>query len=90
VTTATPRYAFIPPAADGIPIGALDSATQGASALDAWASTPVGRNFLAHALVQLARDGWLCADADADAAWEPDDERPARPTPTPEDPNRAA
>jgi hypothetical protein len=51
--------AFTPPAAEGLPPGVLDSATDGASALDAWAREPVGRNFLAHALVQLARDGWL-------------------------------
>lgn len=51
--------AFIPPAADGIPLAALDSATEGANRLDARAATPWGRNFLAHALNQLARDGWL-------------------------------
>ena len=62
---------FVPPAADGIPIGALDSATHGADGADAWATTPVGRNFLAHALVRLARDGWLRADPDPAAAWEP-------------------
>ena len=50
---------FVPPAAEGLPQGALDSATEGANALDAWALDPRGRNFLAHALVQLARDGWL-------------------------------
>jgi hypothetical protein len=53
------RAAFVPPAAECLPPGALDSATDGASALDAWARDPHGRNFLAHALVQLARDGWL-------------------------------
>lgn len=80
------RYTFIPPAAEGIPVGALDSATQGASALDAWASTTYGRNFLAHALVQLARDGWLRVNPDPDAAWEPLDQRADRPTPAPETP----
>lgn len=50
---------FVPPAAEGLPLPALDSATQGADALDAYARTPQGRNLLAHALVQLARDGWL-------------------------------
>lgn len=50
---------FVPPAAEGIPLAALDSATEGADRLDAAALTPTGRNFLAHALVQLARDGWL-------------------------------
>ena len=50
---------FIPPAAESLPEGALDSATEGANRLDAWALDPRGRNFLAHALVQLARDGWL-------------------------------
>jgi hypothetical protein len=50
---------FVPPAAEGLPQGALDSATEGADRLAAAALTPTGRNFLAHALVQLARDGWL-------------------------------
>lgn len=50
---------FVPPAAEGLPLAALDSATEGADRLDARALTPYGRNFLAHALVQLARDGWL-------------------------------
>lgn len=54
---------FVPPSAGGLPLAALDSATDGASVLDAWARDPHGRNFLAHALVQLARDGWLLADA---------------------------
>ncbi|WP_225825640.1 hypothetical protein [Streptomyces naphthomycinicus] len=49
----------IPPAAEGLPAGTLEAAEIGASALDAWARTPHGRNFLAHALVQLARTGWL-------------------------------
>jgi hypothetical protein len=56
--TETPDL-FVPPAADGLPPGTLDSATQGADRLDASARTPYGRNLLAHALVQLARDGWL-------------------------------
>lgn len=50
---------FVPPAADGLPLGALGSAAEGANRLDAWATDPRGRNFLAHVLVQLARDGWL-------------------------------
>lgn len=49
----------IPPAAMGLPTGALEAAETGANRLDAWARTPQGRNFLAHALVQLARTGWL-------------------------------
>ncbi|MGW5197332.1 hypothetical protein [Streptomyces spiralis] len=49
----------VPPAAEGLPLEALDSATDGATMLDAWAETGHGRNFLAHALTQLARDGWL-------------------------------
>ena len=53
---------FIPPAARNLPLAALDSATRGADMLDAHATTPAGRNFLAHALVQLARDGWLRAE----------------------------
>ena len=48
-----------PPAADGLPAGALEAAEIGANRLNAWARTPQGRNFLAHALVQLARTGWL-------------------------------
>lgn len=50
---------FIPPAAANLPDGALDSATAGGSHLDAFALTDYGRNFLAHALVGLQRDGWL-------------------------------
>ncbi|MEV0220841.1 hypothetical protein [Streptomyces sp. NPDC050704] len=50
---------FVPPAARNLPLAALDSATAGADMLDATARTPTGRNLLAHALVQLARDGWL-------------------------------
>jgi hypothetical protein len=50
---------FIPPAAQGLPAGTLEAAEIGANRLDAWARTPQGRNFLAHALVQLARTGWL-------------------------------
>lgn len=54
---------FVPPSAEGLPLAALDSATEGADRLDAFARTPQGRNFLAHALVQLARDGWLRTEA---------------------------
>jgi hypothetical protein len=50
---------FVPPAALGLPAGTLEAAEIGANRLDAWARTPRGRNFLAHALVQLARTGWL-------------------------------
>ncbi|MDT0387860.1 hypothetical protein [Streptomyces dubilierae] len=50
---------FVPPAAAGLPAGTLEAAEIGANRLDAWARTPQGRNFLAHALVQLARTGWL-------------------------------
>jgi hypothetical protein len=57
--TAETDTRFIPPAAANLPPGVLDSATEGADRLDASARTPVGRNFLAHALAQLARDGWL-------------------------------
>ena len=58
--TSPPAAAsFVPPAAEGLPPAALDSARKGATMLDAWAEDPHGRNFLAHALVQLARDGWL-------------------------------
>ncbi|MBU8549768.1 hypothetical protein IMX12_13210 [Streptomyces sp. Babs14] len=48
-----------PPAAAGLPAGTLEAAEIGANRLDAWARSPQGRNFLAHALVQLARTGWL-------------------------------
>ena len=68
------------PSAEGLPPGALDSATDGANALDAWARDPHGRNFLAHALVQLARDGWLRREPDLDAAFDTSD----RPRETPE------
>lgn len=50
---------FIPPAAEGLPAGALESAVAGAAMLDANADTPYGRNVLAHALIRLQRDGWL-------------------------------
>lgn len=60
-----------PPSAEGLPPGVLDSASAGASMLDAWARTPYGRNFLAHALVQLARDGWLRQHPVLGAAFDP-------------------
>lgn len=47
------------PLADKLPEGSVESARQGATMLNAWAETGEGQNFLAHALVQLARDGWL-------------------------------
>lgn len=47
------------PSEQGLPPGALDCAVQGADHLDAYALTPQGRNFLAHALHGLHRDGWL-------------------------------
>jgi len=77
--------AFIPPAAEGLPPGALDSAAEGAGRLDAMAATRYGRNLLAHALVQQARDGWLRREA-ADG-FEP--ERAPREDPKPEDPASA-
>ncbi|RRQ81521.1 nucleoside triphosphate pyrophosphohydrolase [Streptomyces griseofuscus] len=54
-----PGGEFVPPVALGLPAGTLEAAEIGANQLDAWARTPNGRNFLAHALVQLARTGWL-------------------------------
>lgn len=78
-------YAFIPPAAEGLPTAALDSATSGASALDAAALTPHGRNFIAHALVQLARDGWLRRTPDPKGAFDVVEEHPVRATPQPEE-----
>jgi hypothetical protein len=74
---------FIPPASDGLPLDALESATDGATMIDSWAETPNGRNFLAHALVQLARDGWLRRDPDLNAAFNTSD-RP-RQTPAPQE-----
>ena len=73
---------FVPPVAEGLPSGALDSARNGATMLDAWAEDPHGRNFLAHALVQLARDGWLRTEP-ADG-FEPVRERDD--VPEPQDP----
>jgi hypothetical protein len=70
---------FVPPAAEGLPPGALDSAAEGADRLDAVALTPNGRNLLAHALVQLARDGWLRTEPGE--GFEP--ERAERETPEP-------
>lgn len=74
---------FIPPAAEGLPLEALESAADGATMIDAWAETPNARNFLAHALVQLARDGWLRRIPDTDDAFDPSD-RP-RETPAPQE-----
>jgi hypothetical protein len=76
--------AFVPPSAEGLPPGALDSAADGADRLDAMAGTPYGRNFLAHALVQLARDGWLRAEPGE--GFEPQRDRE---TPEPEDASSA-
>lgn len=76
---------FLPPAAEGLPLEALESATNGATALDAFAETPNGRNFLAHALVQLARDGWLRRHPDLEAAFDAAEERPAHPIPEPQE-----
>lgn len=58
----------VPPAARTLPPGTLDSAAAGASMLDATSRTPYGMNVLAHALVQLARDGWLRTEPDT---WTP-------------------
>ncbi|WP_411092251.1 hypothetical protein [Streptomyces sp. 049-1] len=70
----------VPPAAHSLPDGALDSAATGADMLGAWAQTPAGRNYLAHALVQLARDGWLRREPGN--AWDPvPDPGPVDPTP---------
>ena len=52
-------YEFVPPAARDQPKEILDSATRGASMLDASAATKQGRNLLAHALAELRRDGFL-------------------------------
>jgi hypothetical protein len=78
---------FIPPAAEGLPPGVLDSATDGATMLDAWAESGRGRNFLAHALVQLARDGWLRQQPGAgfETVRDRDDAPEPQPAPEPED-----
>lgn len=78
-TTPEINTPFIPPAARNLPLAALDSATRGADMLDARATTPSGRNFLAHALVQMARDGWLRIEPGA--GFEPVDDEPSAPTP---------
>jgi hypothetical protein len=71
---------FTPPAAQGLPAGTLEAAEIGANRLDAWARTPNGRNFLAHALVQLARTGWLRQEPGD--GFEPMSDRPtAEPAP---------
>lgn len=72
---------FIPPSAEGLPLDALESAAAGATMLDAWAETPNGRNFLAHALVQLARDGWLRTTPNLDAAFDTSDRLCENPEP---------
>jgi hypothetical protein len=77
------RKKFIPPAAEGLPLEALESAANGATMIDAWAEDGHGRNFLAHALVQLARDGWLRREPDLHAAFDTAD-RP-RETPAPQE-----
>ena len=71
--------AITPPAAYGLPPAALDSATAGADRIDAAALTLQGRNVLAHALVQLARDGWLRREPDPTAAWDVSDREHAQP-----------
>jgi hypothetical protein len=69
---ATPEPDFIPPAAAGLPAGTLEAAEIGANRLDGWARTPQGRNFLAHALVQLARTGWLRTEPGEGFEAQPD------------------
>ena len=79
---------FVPPAAEGLPPGALDSASDGASMLDAWGRTPCGLNVLAHALVQLARDGWLRTEAGE--GFEVVRDRETSEPEDPDDPSRLA
>ncbi|MDH6489602.1 hypothetical protein [Streptomyces sp. SAI-127] len=78
------------PAAEGLPDGALDSAEAGAAMLDAWAHTPACRNLLAHALAQLARDGWLRQERGDAFELYPDNPRADSPQPAPVDENLAA
>lgn len=83
VTAAEPPAT--PPAAHCLPDGALDSAAAGADLLGTWAQTPAGRTYLAHALTQLARDGWLRRQPGD--AWNPaPDPEPAEPESTPSAP----
>lgn len=62
------EFDTMPPAAEGLPPGALDAAVAGASALDAMATTPYGRNLLAHALAGLAEASMLANPAAPDEA----------------------
>ncbi|MFF8544784.1 hypothetical protein ACF060_31360 [Streptomyces werraensis] len=70
-----------PWAAECLPLEALESAANGATMIDAWAETGNGRNFLAHALVQLARDGWLRREPDLAQAFDVSDRQRATPAP---------
>jgi len=49
----------VPPAWARYPLPILEAAVEGAKALDDYAGTPQGRNLIAHALTNLARDGYL-------------------------------
>lgn len=71
----------VPPAAAGLPAGTLEAAEIGANRLDSWARSPQGKNFLAHALVQLARTGWLRTEPGAGFEPTPAQE-PMEPAPT--------
>lgn len=72
-----------PWAAECLPLDALESAANGATMIDAWAEDPNGRNFLAHALAQLARDGWLRREPDPDQAFNVSDRPRVTPAPQP-------
>lgn len=85
----TPQPATIP-AERGLPEGALDAAVTGANMLDAYAITATGRNFLAHALTEIARAGWLRHRATPAAAWDPHDTQKPEPAPKPADPTDQA
>lgn len=78
---------FVPPSADGLPPGALDSASAGASMLDAWGRTPYGLNVLSHALTGLARDGWLRTEPGD--GFEPVRDRETQPEPEAQGPDVA-
>ncbi|MEU9597172.1 hypothetical protein AB0E06_10205 [Streptomyces sp. NPDC048109] len=78
-TAATETQA---PAAAGLPAGTLEAAEIGANRLDAWARSPQGRNFLAHALVQLARTGWLRPAPGEPSEPKQEDAPPAEPAVT--------
>ncbi|MFJ1992995.1 hypothetical protein [Streptomyces asiaticus] len=82
--TGSDPLEFVPPTARDLPKDALDSATRGADMRDSRAYTAEGRNFLAHALLQLHRDGWLRDEAQPPDVPIPENGEP-EPTPASDD-----